>query len=152
MSAHRPAAERFWEKVIITDGCWYWSGSKTPAGYGTFKEVSGSNWTYAHRYAYRACVGGIPRGLPLDHLCRTRCCVRWDHLEPVTHQTNVLRGIGPAARNAAKTHCAQGHEFNEANTRSVRTRPGHRYCRLCNIASAAAQRARRKESPIATPA
>src|SRR5690242_7086979 len=30
----RPLAERFWEKVQKSDGCWLWSGATNPAGYG----------------------------------------------------------------------------------------------------------------------
>lgn len=35
-----------------------------------------------------------------------------------------------ASRNAAKTHCSKGHEFNEANTRI--TPKGWRACRVCD--------------------
>jgi hypothetical protein len=35
--------------------------------------------------------GPIPDGLQLDHLCRVRCCVNPNHLEPVTAKENTLR-------------------------------------------------------------
>lgn len=41
---------------------------------------------------YEMMVGKIPEGFELDHLCRTRSCVRPDHLEPVTHAENMRRG------------------------------------------------------------
>lgn len=47
---------------------------------------------YAHRAMYEQEVGPIPEGLTLDHLCRQPACMRPDHLEPVTHATNLQRG------------------------------------------------------------
>ena len=52
-----------------------------------------------------------------------------DHLEPVTMKENLLRGRGIGAINIQKTHCLQGHPFNESNTH-VRFN-GHRVCRTC---------------------
>ena len=31
-------------------------------------------------------------GLELDHLCRNKCCVNPQHLEPVTRSENLKRG------------------------------------------------------------
>jgi hypothetical protein len=50
--------------------------------------------------------------------------------EPVTHQINMLRGDGIASTNRAKTHCPQGHPYDEANTQM--TRAGGRRCRTCS--------------------
>ena len=127
-------AERFWSKVEKTDSCWVWVGARNPSGYGTFaagskKNNSRRDWR-AHRYAYTVEKGSIPAGLDLDHLCRNPSCVRPDHLEPVTHRVNILRGVGTASRNAAKTHCPQGHPYDEKNTYVSRT--GARLCRACN--------------------
>lgn len=47
---------------------------------------------YAHRAMYEQEVGPIPAGMELDHLCRTRSCIRPEHLEPVAHATNLQRG------------------------------------------------------------
>ena len=41
---------------------------------------------------------------------------------------NTLRGAGPAAVNAQKTHCIRGHLFDESNTRIYR---GRRSCKIC---------------------
>jgi len=106
--------------------CWLWTGAGTGNGYGKF-------WVFprmvpAHRYAYEFCVGPIPEGLEIDHLCRVRNCVNPDHLEPVTHRENILRGETIMAKNAAQTHCKNGHPFDEANTYHYR---GFRHCREC---------------------
>lgn len=122
---------RFWSKVDKSGSCWLWTGSKTSWEYGQHT-VDGKNWR-VHRLAYILTKGEIPKGLHLDHLCRVRHCVNPDHLEPVTNKQNVLRGIGPTANNARKTHCKRGHEFTEANT-YVYTRGEHqeRFCKACH--------------------
>ena len=49
---------------------------------------------YAHRYFYTLIMGPIPEGLDLDHLCKIRCCVNPNHLEPVAaYVVNIRRGI-----------------------------------------------------------
>ena len=126
-------AVSFWTKVEFTDTCWLWTGGTTSQGYGRFR----SRQNYAHRYAYEFCVGPIPGGLELDHLCEVHLCVLPYHLEAVTHRQNVLRGHGVAARRAAQTHCLRGHELNEENTyakliSSERPR-GRRRCRVCRL-------------------
>lgn len=113
-----------------TDGCWPWMGALHKDGYGIFN-VSARTWL-AHRWAYEQFVGPVPDGLELDHLCRNRRCVNPAHLEPVLHRENVRRGDGWAI-NARRTHCPQGHPYDEANTRWVR-RDGTfiRVCRSCS--------------------
>ncbi len=47
-------------------------------------------------------------------------------------RVNVLRGRGPTALNAAKTHCKRGHEFTPENTYYRRdSANGLRQCRTC---------------------
>ena len=107
-------ADRFWSKVLRRDqGCWEWLGYHDANGYGKFA-VRGFG-RYAHRLIYELLTGPIPEGLELDHLCRNPRCIRPDHLEAVTHRENLMRGVGPAAQNARKTHCVNGHEFTPEN-------------------------------------
>lgn len=113
VSTPDPVLARFMARVqrdATTTECWLWTASRTPSGYGRFRP-SRRPWVYAHRFAYEAQHGPIPPGLELDHLCRTPACVNPAHLEAVTHQENVLRGTGVAARNARKTHCLRGHRL-----------------------------------------
>lgn len=125
--------DRFWNKVKKTDTCWIWVGYHNEAGYGM---INIKNKPYrAHRLAYEMLVGPIPEGLHIDHLCRVRDCVNPAHMEPVTNLENTRRGIGglmASKRNAAITHCRQGHEFTPENTvmRGSKTRK-FRGCRLC---------------------
>jgi hypothetical protein len=120
-------AVRFWTKVRFTEPCWLWTGSRNWGGYGQFRLHQ--RLLLAHRWAYEFCVGPIPEGLTLDHLCRVHNCVNPEHLEAVTHRENVLRGTGPTALNAARTHCVNGHAFTPDNLYPLAT--GHRRCAAC---------------------
>lgn len=124
----RTIKERLIARRCITDtGCWLWTGRLTKAGYG---QISVKNrQQQVHRVAYEAWVGAIPDGLTIDHLCRIRNCFNFAHLEPVSQKTNTLRGQTITARNLAKTHCPQGHEYATENT--YRTTGGGRRCRQC---------------------
>lgn len=126
----------FWSRVERREEgeCWPWRGSITRHGYGQFAPRKGVNLR-AHRVAYELSVGPIPDGLTLDHLCGVKHCVNPAHLEPVTALENVQRYA--AARRAA-THCRHGHSMADAYT--VRTRPGHRRCRTCDLGRKAALR------------
>lgn len=55
------AEQRFFAKVDVGNspaGCWMWTGSLTPKGYGQFSPTTDSN-VRAHRYAYEMLVGPI---------------------------------------------------------------------------------------------
>jgi len=145
---------RFWTKVDKNGPvpshrpelgqCWLWTATKSN-GYGMFSLNSGM--VLAPRYAYELTHGSIG-DRDLDHLCRNPSCVNPDHLEPVTHRENVLRGIGPTAMQAAQTHCKRGHPFDEENTYIIPT-TGSRQCRTCVVAYRPGRReidnARRRE-------
>ena len=142
--------QRFWA-TVYKDGpvptarpdlgpCWIWTACKQSKGYGQFR-VDGRT-VLAHRFAYELLVGPIPEGYELDHLCRVHLCVNsLLHMEPVTHQVNVLRGLSPEStkvRAREKTCCPSGHPYDEANTRWYR---GGRHCRTCRRAHKRARRA-----------
>jgi hypothetical protein len=124
--------------------CWFWTGRYNGFGYG----LVGSHATQkvAHRMVYEFLVGPVPEGLTLDHLCRNRPCVNPAHLEPVAFRENVLRGVGPTAENARKTHCRHGHELAGENLLMVGPEHTRRECRACDLARA---RQRRRERAAA---
>lgn len=75
-----------------------------------------------HRVSYQEFNGPILPGLVIDHLCRNKKCVNPKHLEAITSGENVLRGVGPTAMNARKTHCMRGHKLlGKVGSRSCQT-------------------------------
>ena len=120
-----PLEERFWSRVEITGFCWNWVGTLSPAGYGRITEADRTEHL-AHRWAYETLTQqAIPKGMHIDHLCRNRACVNPDHMEVVPGAVNVMRGFGPPAKNARKTHCQYGHELPQQGEFYDRT------CREC---------------------
>lgn len=128
--------QRFWMKVDAEGDCWQWTASDI-RGYGQFKSKSGS--PLAHRWAYEHLVGPIPADMTLDHLCRNTGCVNPDHLEVTSIRTNILRSSGPAAANARKTTCPQGHDYDR-----MEKRPAGRDARTCRTCKAAGRKSREK--------
>lgn len=83
-------------------GCWLWTACAKPEGYG---QVGVNRKTrMAYRVVYELLKGLVPKGLVLDHKCRTPACINPEHLEPVTTAVNIQRG-----KAAQKPNCARGH-------------------------------------------
>lgn len=138
---------RFWEKVDKKgtwwiprnhrrrSRCWLWTAGTNGNGYGRFRV--GKNKKAAHVWAWEQANGPVPRGLVLDHLCRTPLCVRASHLEAVSSKVNTNRG---RRFQSEKEQCIRGHDFDERNTYIFRN---GRYCRACRAAAQLAYMARR---------
>jgi len=152
---------RFWRKVEIGPApscapelgpCWLWTAAKDPVGgYGWFR-VDSHTMRRAHLALWVMLGRPIPHGKELDHLCRRPHCVRPSHLEPVTRQENVRRGLVPITNGRTwgeRTHCSAGHEYTEATTYLRANSSGFiRQCRVCHKLAERKRRARKRASHV----
>ena len=141
-----PIPAKLKARISITDsGCWEWSGSRFPNGYGRVqrKLPSGRRELYAHRFIYSLMVGPIPDDQELDHLCHNRPCVNPSHLEAVSHQENRVRALWKENGLPQSLYCSKGHELAAVGTY---TWGSSRVCRACRKSFDAGYRARRKQN------
>lgn len=142
--------DRIQNKIeVFQSGCWIWISTTNRRGYGIVGFDGSSR--LAHRLVYSLLVGEIPEGKHLHHLksCPHNC-VNPSHLTPISlidhcriHADNARSNW---ERMRARTHCSNGHELTEGNTRHRR---GRRLCRICerdyHLVQQRAYRARKKE-------
>jgi hypothetical protein len=137
MSTLREAAQQ-----ALEGDCIPWSGGLLQ-GYGIIWNFGApKKRKKAHVAAWESVNGPVPDKYVLDHLCRRRSCVNTNHLELVTAAENTLRGIGPTAINARKTHCVHGHELSGKNL--LIDYRGRRKCKTCQAAHEKAYKDRQK--------
>lgn len=109
--------------------CIEFSGLKDSHGYGK-KFKNGKHWK-AHRLAWVQVNGHIPAGMKVLHRCDNPACVNVEHLFLGSNKDNSQDMVAKGRHhNQKKTHCKQGHEYDEKNTRV--TKDGKRYCRACD--------------------
>ena len=132
----KPVIARFFRKISVSNNfyngtpCWNWIGGKTTGGYGIFwfnKKI-----ILAHRFSYEYYKVEIPKSLQIDHLCRVRGCCNPNHLEVVTLQENIRRGLTGKINsyNKGKSYCVRGHEFTTQNI--YRKSNNRRVCKICS--------------------
>lgn len=95
---------------------------------------------YVHRLVALAFLGPCPPGLEVRHLDDDPTNAVLTNLAYGTSSQNkqdmLRRGTH---NNAAKTHCPQGHPYDEANTYRSPVR-SNRHCRKCHVAKKKRQR------------
>ncbi len=123
------------------NGCLIWYGKINPQGYPELTKAQANKsgfWLVYHYMWYKHTTTRVKRPSQLDHLCRVRACIQPTHLEVVTARENLMRGNTLARRNAEKTHCPQGHPYDNVNVN------GDRGCKRCLAENVRRYRAKKK--------
>jgi len=124
--------------------CWLWTGAKMHKGYGQIF-VNGSSKKATHISLE---LDGRPRPSKKSwalHSCDTPECVnprhlRWGSASENTREAFARGRMGGNGRESW-THCINGHEFTEENTK--RAHRGERICRICEVSRGLSSRQRR---------
>ena len=126
----RTIEERFWDKVVVGDDCWEWTGCRSRFGYGMITTTRGHS-ERAHRLSWLIHFCLIPPGVCVLHHCDNPPCVNPDHLFLGTRKDNA-RDMAEKGRHRdnSATHCKRGHPFDNED----RDRRGNRFCRPCHRA------------------
>lgn len=90
-----------------------------------------SETRYVHRLVTLAFVGPCPETLEVCHLDGDPGNNRIENLRYDTSSANHLDAVRHGTHhNASKTHCLNGHPFDDSNTHLAPS--GQRVCRACN--------------------
>ena len=96
-----------------------------------------------HSLVAAAFLGPRPEGMEVRHLDGDPANCSAGNLAYGTHVDNEHDKLQHGTHPSFRTHCVNGHEFDEINTyRDPRT--GRRYCRPCTRLNSRRYRARRK--------
>lgn len=144
------AAERLAAGLVrMPNGCLEWTGTTTAKGYGQIGV--GGKVVYTHRLAWSLAHPGEPLPPVVRHyVCDNPPCCDVTHLRSGTSAQNtadmMTKGRGRGNDWGLKTHCTQGHPFDEANTYVDGV--GHRNCRACHTAREQIRRERYTGPPV----
>ena len=115
--------------IFGLDGpCHVFSGYVSRKGYGQIHHSG--KVVPVHRYCWELIYGLIPDDMVIDHQCRNRACCNIEHLRLVTRKVNSTENVVGICwqLHKAKTHCPQGHAYDDNNTYFYKN---ERQCRTC---------------------
>lgn len=110
------------------NGCWRWTGSISPEGYGRYSKL------YAHRISFSLHCGN-PDNYDIHHNCGNKLCVNPDHLEKAYHGRHQWD---------KPNHCKYGHPLNTDNLDPSYLKKGVRRCLICRNEQLGYYNARRR--------
>jgi hypothetical protein len=121
-------------RVITEDGHWLWIGAKAK-GYGRFYSEVTKRSHPVHRLILMVLELLDPETDLLalhKRECDRKDCFNPQHLYAGTDSNNKYDSIECKTHNqSSKTHCPQGHEYNEENTYKEKGIWNSRRCRKC---------------------
>lgn len=88
--------ERFWSKVVKSDGCWTWVGTYFKPGAGAFSV--GSKLLRASRISWELANGPIPSGCLVYRTCKNLTCIRPDHFSLGTTKDAIQHSVDHGKR------------------------------------------------------
>lgn len=104
-------AARAAARYTVEGECWISDYSVQSTGYAQigWSENGRTRMTLAHRASWVHSSGEqIPSGLTIDHICRTKRCVRPEHLRLLSNYENARR----SHRDFPLGQCSQGHSHS----------------------------------------
>lgn len=113
--------------------CIEWQGCRNVGGYG--RKSHNGRVVYVHRLVMAEIHGWEAlEGKAVMHTCDSPPCINPDHLRIGTWaENNADRDAKGRNGHSSKTHCRNGHPFDDENTYWWR---GERRCRPCNAKAA----------------
>jgi hypothetical protein len=100
-----------------------------------------------HQLVAEAFIGPRPDGLEVRHLNGIGTDNRVENLAYGTHQQNVRdRNRHGTCPQLLKTHCPQGHPYDEANTYRKPSKPDRRICLICRRNADRVSQQRRRDA------
>ena len=112
------------------EGCWLWPA---PSRRPDLRPIVSRRYVY--RMVYEAATGELlDRHTVLHHLCGNAWCVNPLHVEALSQSQHVkTHGYGGDWGQAKKTHCKNGHPYDEDNTYVYIRKNGsvERHCQTC---------------------
>lgn len=137
MPSHIPLINRI--QLDEKTGCWNWRGARDPNGYG--KAFYRGKTLHAHRLSAHLWLRFPLKSKKfICHRCDNKACFNPKHLFIGTALENMRDCVkkgryisGYGLHMSRRTHCKNGHEFDEKNT-AIRPQGGRR-CRRCGVVS-----------------